>query len=313
MRLALLCTGFFLFLSCQSARAGGKNIVLFLDGTRVEQEASAVDGYLEYALPDSFTPGSLRVKPLGAASVLRVELVPAERDRRRSREIARIEEQVSAQQDRMQALSRQEEIFSAAVKSQSGKAPRKTKANPNPVSSLQQGTEFALAQLESVYRGKRKCQHSLDALQLELAAAKKRAAVARIWLSGGKARLTYLTSGERWLPCYDFRWSGGATGELLLHARLPAAEKGVQYQVSAGTLALELPAQAVRGDFPTLARYPLALTNASRSEGAPKTFEFSLGEAGLPPGEAAAFWRGEYLGTGPFAGGSSRAFSLTGQ
>lgn len=313
MRLTLLCVGIVLLLSCRSARAGQKNVVLFLDGARVEQEASASDGYLEYALPDSFTPGSLRVKPLGAASVLRVELVPAERDRRRSREIARIEEQVSAQQDRMQALSRQEEIFSAAVKSQSGKAPRKTKANPNPVSSLQQGTEFALAQLESVYRGKRKCQHSLDALQLELAAARTRAAVARIWISGGRVRLSYLTGGERWTPSYDFRWSGGVTGELLLHAKLPSAEKGVQYQVSAGTQAQGLPAQAVRGDFPTLARYPLALTSAIRAGQAPKTFEFSLLEAELPPGEAAAFWRGEYLGTGHFAGAGAREFSLAGQ
>ena len=61
MRLTLLCAGILLLLSCQSVRAGQKNVVFFLDGARVEQEASAVDGYLEYALPDSFTPGSLRV------------------------------------------------------------------------------------------------------------------------------------------------------------------------------------------------------------------------------------------------------------
>jgi hypothetical protein len=311
MRLILLSTGILLLLLSQPVCAGGRNVVLFLDGARVEQEASSVDGYLEYALPDSFIPGSLRVKPLAGASLLRVELVSAERDRRRSREIARLEEQVSAQQDRLQALSRQEEIFSAAVKSQSAKAPRKTKANPNPVSSLQQGTEFALAQLESVYRGKRKCQHSLDALQSELAAAKKGAAVARIWLSGGRVRLSYLAGGERWTPSYDFRWSGGATGELSLHAKLPPAEKGVQYQVSAGTLALGLPPRAVRGDFPTLARFPLTLTSAAPAE-APKTFQFSLPEAGLPPGEAAAFWRGEYVGCGPFAGGDTRVFSLVG-
>jgi len=245
--------------------------------------------------------------------VLRVELVPAERDRRRGREIARLQERVSEQQDRLQALSRQEEIFSAAVKSQSGKAPRKTKANPNPVSSLQQGTEFALTQLESVYRGKRKCQHVLDALQQELTAAKKGAAVARIWLSGGRARLSYLVAGERWTPCYDFRWSGGVTGELLLHAKLPPLERGVQYQVSAGTLAHGLPAQAVRSDFPTLARHQLALTNAIRAEQAPKIFEFSPLEADLPPGDAAAFWRGEYLGAGHFAGAGARELSLAGQ
>ena len=310
MRLVPLYCGFLLLSLCQPAGAGQKIVTFYLDGARVEQEAAAAEGYLAFALPDTFTPGSLRVKPLGGASVLRVELVPADRDRRRSREIARLEERVSELQDRAQALSRQEEIFSAAVKSQSGKAPRKSKANPNPVSSLQQGTEFALSQLESVYRGKRKCQHSLDALERELAAAKKGGAVARVWLSGGKARLSYLSSGERWTPSYDFRWSGDAAGELLLHARLPPAERGVQYLVSAGTLAQGVPAKAVHGDFPALSRHPLTLAGAAPSGEPPQSFEFAPVDAGLPAGEAAAFWRGEYLGSGRYAGAGSREFSL---
>ena len=309
MRLILFCCGI-LLLPCQPAAAGQRSVTLYLDGARVEQEAQAANGYLEYALPDSFTPGSLRVKPLAGGSVLRVELVPADRDRRRSREIARLEERVSALQDRMQALSRQEEIFSAALKSQSGKAPRKTKANPDPVSSLQQGTEFALSQLESVYRGRRSCRRSLDAWELELAAARKGTAVARIWLSGSRARLCYLTSGQHWTPSYDFRWSGDATGELLLHARLPAPEKGVQYLVSAGTLAQGVSAKAVRGDFPILARYPLTLTGAIRPEDPPQSFAFTRVDPGLPPGEGAAFWRGEYLGSGRFAGAGAGEFTL---
>jgi len=311
MHLIPLCCGILLLLWWQPASAGGRSVTLYLDGARVEQEAAAVDGFLEYPLPNAFISGSLRVKPLGGGSVLRVELVPADQDRRRAREIARLEERVSELQDRMQALSRQEEIFSAAVKSQSGKAPRRTKANPDPVSSLQRGTEFALSQLESVYRGERKCRRSLEALELELAAARKGAAVARIWLSGGRARLSYFSSGERWTPSYDFRWSGDAAGELSLHARLPALEKGVQYLVSAGTLAQGAPAQAVRGDYPTLARYPLTLTSAVRTNEPPLSFTFSHVEPGLPPGDAAAFWRGEYLGRGSFAGAGASEFSLT--
>ena len=310
MRLIPLCCGILLLLPCRPAGAGQKTVTLFLDGARVEQEAAATDGYLEVALPDSFTPGSLRVKPTGNGSVLRVDLVPADRDRRRAKEIARLEERVSELQDRMQALSRQEEIFSAAAKSQSGKAPRKTKANPDPVSSLQRGTEFALSQLESVYRGKRKCQHSLDALQQELATARKGVAVARIWFSGGRARLSYLTSGERWTPSYDLRWSGDRSGELLLHARLPSPEKGVLYLVSAGSLERGVPAKAVRGDFPTLASYPLTLTGATGSGEPPQSFTFGQIGADLPPGEAAAFWRGEYLGSGRFAGAGTGEFTL---
>ena len=310
MRLLPLCCGVLLLVTCRPAQAGPKSVTLYLDGARVEQEGAAAEGYLECALPDSLTPGSLRVKPLGGGFVLRVELVPADRDRRRAREIARLEERISELQDRMQALSRQEEIFSAAVKSQSGKAPRRSKTNPDPVNSLQRGTEFALSQLESVYRGKRKCRHSLDALALELAAARKGVAVARIWFSGGRARLSYLTSGAGWTPSYDLRWSGEATGELLLHAKLPPAEKGVQYLVSAGTMAQGAAAKAVRGDFPTLARYPLTLTRVTSSGEPPSSFAFTRVEAGLPPGEGAVFWRGEYLGSGHFTGAGAQEFSL---
>lgn len=311
MRLLPFFCGLSLLLSAQLACAGQKSVILYLNGARVEQEVAAADGYLECALPDSFSPGSLRVKPLGGATVSRVELVPAERDRRRAREIARLEERISELQDRMQALSRQEEIFSAAVKSQSGKAPRKTKANPDPVSSLARGTEFALTQLESVYRGKRKCRKALDVLEKELAAARKGAAVARVWLSGGKARLSYVSTAERWTPGYDFRWAGDGSGELVLHARLPAAEKGIQYQVSAGTVDQGLPAQAVRGEYPALSRHRLILTGSAPGATAPTSFSFTGATAQLPPGEAAAYWRGEYLGTGRYDGAASGEFSLS--
>ena len=298
-------------LLCQTAAAGQKSVTFFLDGARVDQEAAAVNGYLEFALPDSLTPGSLRVKALGGGSVLRVELVAAEQDRRRAREIARLEERRGELQDRMAALARREEIFSAAAKSQGGKAPRKTKANPNPLGTLQQGTEFAIAQMESVYRSKRKCQSALDALERELAAARKGVASARIWLAGGKAGISYLIGNERWTPSYDLRWSGDGSGELLLHAKLPQREKGVQYLVSNGTLAQRVAAEAVRGDFPILARYPLTLASrGARGETPPLSYAFTAVQAGLPAGEAALFWRGEYLGTGRFAGGGASEFSI---
>ncbi|HBG06697.1 MAG: hypothetical protein A2075_01315 [Geobacteraceae bacterium GWC2_58_44] len=311
MRLILLVCGLLLFLSCQSAGGGQKSVTFYLDGARVEQEAAAVNGYLEYALPDSVAPGSLRVKPLGGGTILRVELVPADRDRRRAREIARLEDRKGELQVRMQILSSREEIFSAAAKSQSGKALRKSKANPDPLGSLQQGTEFALARLDTVYRRKRKVQHGLDRLEHELTVARKGAALARIWLSGGRARVSYLVSNERWTPCYDFRWSGAdASGELLLHARLPQPEKGVRYLVSTGTAAQGVAAKQVRGDFPILSRHPLTLQSGIRNSTPPMTFSFETVQAGLPPGEAAAFWRGEYLGSGQFSGAGASEVSI---
>ena len=303
MRLILLTCVLMPFIVCQPAGAGQKRVTFYLDGARVEQEAAAVDGYLEYALPDAFTAQSLRVKPLGGGSILRVELVPADRDRRRAKEMARLEERKGELQDRMQALSRREEVFTAAAKAQSGKSLRKTKASPDPLGSLQQGTEFALAQLESVYRNKRRCLNSLEAVERELAAAGKGAALARIWLSKGRARISYLVHNERWTPSYDFRWSGDASGELLLHARLPQPEKGVLYLVSNGTVAQGVAARSVQGDFPTLSRYPLTLQGGPHAKEPPLSFSFTPVEAELPPGEADVFWRGEYLGSGRFAGG----------
>lgn len=310
MRLIPLVCAMLPFIVSQPAAAAQKSVTCYLDGARVEQESAAVNGYLEYALPDSLMPGSLRVKPLGGGSVLRVELVPADQDRRRAREIARLEERRGELRDSMQALSGRREIFSAAAKAQSGKGPRKTKGNPDPLDSIRQGTEFALAQLDSVQRSERRCRRALEALERELAAAGKGAARARIWLSGGRARLSYLVSGGRWIPCYDLRWSGDASGELLLHARLPPPEKGVRYLVSRGTVAQGLKAQPVRGDYPVLSRYPLALQGAARGNEPPLSFAFTAVEAGLPPGEAAAFWRGEYLGSAPFTGGGATEFHI---
>lgn len=311
MRLILLAVAIlFPLLACRQAGAGQKSITFFLDGARVEQEMTASNGYLELPLPDNLAPGSLRVKPVGGGTVLRVELVAAEQDRRRAGEIAHLKERKGELQDRMEALSRREEIFSAAARSQSAKAPRKTKANPNPVGTLQQGTEFALNQMEAVYRSKRKCRHALDAVERELAAAVRGVASARVWMTGGRARISYLVRDQRWTPCYDLRWSGAAAGELLLHARLPQPEKGVQYLISRGTAAEERAAEAVRGDYPTLYRYPLTLVSDPEKVNPSSRFVFADVEAGLPPGEAALFWSGEYLGNGPFSGGGATEFSI---
>ncbi|QWV92531.1 DUF4140 domain-containing protein [Geomonas oryzisoli] len=308
MRLLPLALFLFPVLVCQQAVAGQKSVTLYLDGARVEQELSVSGGYLELPLPDGFAPGSLRVKAPGG-TVLRVELVPAEQDRRRAGEIARLRERRGELQDRMDALARREEIFSAAARSQSGKAPRKTKANPDPVVTLQQGTEFALNQMEAVYRSKRKCRLALDSVERELTAAAKGVASARIWISGAKARVSYLVGNARWIPSYDLRFSGEGGAELLLHAKLPQREKGVQYQVARGTTAKQATAEPVRDDFPVLARYPLTATRAAGAD-PPERFAFAPVEAGLPPGDAALYWKGEYLGSAPFSGGGSTGFTL---
>lgn len=310
MRLIPLALGMLPVLVCQQAMAGVKRVTYFLDGARVEQEVLAGKGYLEVALPNSFAPGSLRVKAVGGGAVLRVELIPAERDRRRAAEIALLKERRGELQDRMAALKRREDIFSAAVKSQSGKTPRKTKANPDPIGTLQQGTQFALNQMEAVYRSKRRCQKSLDEVERDLTRASKGVASARVWVSAAKASISYLLRDERWTPSYDLRFQGERGGELLLHAKLPQREKGVQCLVSRGTVAQGGTVEAVRGDYPILLRQPLNLLSGAVKGQPPARFTFAAVEAGLPPGEAALFWQGEYLGSGPFSGGGATEFSV---
>jgi hypothetical protein len=57
MRLIAVVTGIVFSLVCHTALAGQKSITCYLDGARVEQEATATKGYLEYALPESDDPG----------------------------------------------------------------------------------------------------------------------------------------------------------------------------------------------------------------------------------------------------------------
>lgn len=292
------------------AVAAPKSVTYYLDGARVEQEVAAAKGYVELRLPDNFAPGSLRVKPGPGGGVLRVEMVAPQQEPWRAGEIARLKERKAELLDRLAVLEKREEIFGQAAKSQSGKAPRKTKANPDPVSSLQQGTDFALNQMESVYRSKRRCRKSLEEVERQLTAATKGVAAARIWLTGGKARVSYLLQDERWIPCYDLRISAEGAGELLLHARLPRREKGVQYAVSRGTVAEAFQPQTVRGEYPTLSRHQLQAVVPAEKGAPPTRLAFSAVEAGLPPGEGYLFWHGEYLGGGRFAGGGATEFSL---
>ena len=192
MRLVLLL----LFLHAAPLSAAAKSVTLYLDGAKVEQEGRGARGYLEVRLPPSVRAGSLRVKPLGGGRVLRVEVVPAGEEPRVVREKSRLEERRGELTDRLKALSLRERIFEAALKSQSSKTPRRSRNNPDPLGALRRGTAFAAGELEGVYRERRRCRGALAAVEGALAAAGSRGGTARVWLSGGRARLSYLT-GQR--------------------------------------------------------------------------------------------------------------------
>ncbi len=296
------------------AGAATKTATLLLDGARVESIVTAVKGYLEVPLPGGVQAGSLRVKPLGGGSITRVEVVPVKPNRKQGVELAQLEGRKDALQDRLKALDTREEIFKAAAKSQSGKAPRKTKNNPEPMANIRQGTEFAIAQLESVYRARRKTENELKSLEARMTALKKEGNVgghvARVWLSGkeGRVSVSYLRSDLKWTPTYDFRVGGEGTAEVAMSAVLPPAEKGTDVAVLAATLADasgETPQPAAGGGFSKVAVLSLPVEKVQHSQSPQSSLAFSvtnLSQKTLPPGEAACYWKGEYLGKSAFQG-----------
>ncbi len=299
---------FAMFLLAGSAGAAEKRVTLFLDGARVEQSHAANGGFLEISLPAGMKPGSLRLVPQGATRIERVDVVPARLPLRVERELARLVERRERLQDRLQALKTREGVFTAAAKAQSGKAPRKTKTNPEPLQSIRKGTDFALAQLEEVYSARRSVEKEMAVLTGKESALRKEGnaggSVARVWLSGRNAgiRAIYLQSDLSWTPRYAIRLGAEGTAEVTIHPRLPAMAKGTSLSVAlsalgaGGEAAGPLP---VRDDFSTVAtmRLPVQLRQGGSDDLSRLALTMTNSTATtLPGGDAACFREGVYTG-----------------
>lgn len=310
----LLVAAIVLF-AASSAVAATKSVTFYLDGTRVESSLPAPKGYLELPLPGNYIPGSFRVRPIGQGSVTRVEMSPAAPDPGADREMKDLVERRRILEDRLKALEVRQEIFTSAAKSQSSKAPRKTKTNPHPLETIRKGTDYAVAQLEEVYRGRRKAEEGLRAIDARIAALKKEGgiggSVARVWLSGkGGAVYSYLTNGAGWTPVYDFRLGGNGMVEVTVKAQLPRATRDKTSVVPsrmADAKAGFAPVP-ISGTLATVARYNMPV---EREEALPVpqggvkfTFRNTTGET-LAAGAGACYMKGEYVGHVSFAGSSS--------
>jgi len=296
------------------AAAAGKAITLYLDGARVESEVTATKGYLEVPLPRGMEEGSLRIRPLRGTVLARVETIPARSSRKLEAELSRLAERKDMLGDRLKALDAREEIFRAAAKSQSGKAPRKTKTNREPLEEIRKGTEFAIAQLEGVYRSRRKTEKELKGVEAQIASLREEGnvggSVARIWVKGkgGRVAVSYLQPALKWTPCYDFRLDTEREVSVTLNALLPEPEKGARYAVVPALLSEAqtgpLPA-AVSGGSAQVASFmfPIAHERFYAFPQASLSFSF-LNRSGksLPPGEATCYRQGEYLGKAGFGG-----------
>ncbi len=312
MRLVtILCA---VLLIAMPAAAAVKRITFYLDGARVESEAVAPKGYLEVPLPGGMEAGSLRIRPLQGGTIARVEVVPARPDPKLQRELARRVERKELLGDRLKALDTREEIFRSAAKSQSGKAPRKTKTNREPLEGVRKGTEFALAQLEEVYRARRKAENDLKGVDARLSSLREKGSVggsvARIWLArkGGKVAISYLHAGLKWTPVYDLRVTGGGEAEVAMNALLPGTEKEASVTIVPALLADGQGApelSAPHGGNVRIASFRFPIDNERLSPfpqpSLSLAFQNHSGKK-LPPGEVTCYLKGEYLGKAAFSG-----------
>jgi len=297
--------------------AESRNVTFFSDGALVELEATAAKGSVEISLPGGMLADSLRIRPMGNAVIRNVELLPARQERKGAKELDQLLEQKGRLQDRLQALDTREDIFKAAAKSQSGKAPRKTKTNPEPMQSIRQGTEFAIAQLEAVYTARRKAEQEIRRLDARINGITKGRAggetVARVTLApkNGRVRVRYALGGEGWVPCYDVRLDSPDNAHITLYGRLPGGFAGYLLYASPASLTDSSGGQVVHaaaGSLAKLAEYRLPVREESFGSTVRSGYSFVVTNAGqvhLPAGGASLYRSGEYWGRFRFEGVSS--------
>lgn len=291
-----------------------RSIILYLDGARIEAESTVIKEQGEILLPASTKEGSLRIKPLDGCMVMHVEVEPAKSDPLKAKELSKLAERRGVLMDRLKALELRESIFISAAKSQSGKAPRKTKLNPEPLNAVRQGTEYAIAQLEGVYRARRIADSELKSLDDRIESINKyqNERVAKVSLSRRVCRIevSYLRSDLKWLPAYDFRLDKAGEAKVLMHAIIPAVGRWAQVAVVTSNLA-EAADESVwpvdEKNSNSVASFVFPVEQEIMHSIPISSVSFSFKNQStrrLPAGDASCFYRGEYLGRTFFKGAS---------
>ena len=308
LKLAVLS---FLFVFAPLPASAARSLTLYLDGALVEQQESAMKGYIEFSLPAGATPESLRIKPEKGVTISRVLTAARKPGKEIARELATLADREELLHDRLKALSVREEIFKAAAKSQSAKAPRRTRTNPEPLSTIRQGTDYAIAQLESVYQAKRKTEKELAQLAERRSRLQKDetggGSVAKAWVTPatGKVTASWIQVDRFWTPSYQLRVTEPGEAVLALHANGVTLGKG-----EAATIRLSRVQSADSSGFiyegEAIALQKLSLKFERLQGGEPQTpLSLSLVNTSginLPAGDTACYQSGVYMGRGKFNG-----------
>lgn len=289
------------------AIAAPRELTVFSDGILVEIEATARKGVVEVTLPAPIRENSLRVKPLDNGRVGRVELLPYRVPDRQQKDLDSLIEQKNRLEDRMKALDTREDIFAAAAKSQSSKAPRKTKTNPDPLTSVRQGTDFAIAQLEAVFTARRRTSQELKKVEANLAHLQKSVTngpTVRITVSPPVSRvmLSVVMADGSWKPYYEIRLTGDGTAKLAMLPLVPALPVGYVAKVTPSSLTADKPHQLFPlppGTLPRLAEWTVPVEKEYLAATPLPLFSFTIKNstgAPLMAGEAVVYSKEEYLG-----------------
>lgn len=315
MPIQLICLFFVLFSAALASAAG--SMTCYSDGCIAVREAVAVKGLAEVPLAAGLLDGTLKVDPAAGTTIVSVNVSPSRVDSKSDKELETLTEQRRRLDDRLRALDSREEIFKAAAKSQSGKAPRKTKSNPDPMQAIRQGTDFAITQLETVYTARRKAEQEIAKLDAAIAVVKRRARSGEssvrvnVTPAGGRITVRYATSERVWQPYYNMHLTGDGFTRLQFSARIAGDLGGYQLRISPASLAESTTAPTfpvLQGGKAALADYLFPITGEKFGDGIYNNFSGLLTNTSsqhLPAGEAGLFNKGTYLGKFRFEGVSS--------
>lgn len=304
-----------LFSVTSLAHAAPRQLTLFSDASLIEVELTAKKGVAEFSFPAPIKEATLRVRPLDSNySIGRVDLLPFKTSDKLQKELDSLTEQKHRLEDRLKALDTREGIFAAAAKSQSSKAPRKTKTNPDPMTSVRQGTDFAIAQLEAVFTARRRAEQDLKRVEGKLAGLQKTAVggpTVRVSVipATGRIKVAALLKDGGWTPRYDIRIQGNGTALLSLAAHSSVSLlDGYAVSVTPAAVSAGQPTQTY--PFSTAGSAHLAdwqlLTEKEQVTTSPvPNFSLTLKNSSTTPlaaGKAVIYYAGEYLGTTEFPG-----------
>jgi hypothetical protein len=290
-------------------------ITFFRDGTLHQQETGAVKGIIEVPLAAGLLEQTLTVFPAHGTTIVSVDIYKPESGGKTGNDLELLLEKRKRLEDRLQALETRETIFTAAAKSQSGKTPRKSKTNPDPMQTIRKGTDFAIAQLEEVYTARRRTNQELQKIDASLSTArrKNRSAEKSVRIAvippRGKVTLRYATTERGWEPHYNLMLDADGKVRMQLFARITGEDYGVRPFVSSASLAeVGAGSTAAQSGKAVLADYLIPFSDEQYREGIFNRLSGVMTNSSsryLPPGESTVFRRGVYLGKFRFDGLSS--------